>query len=84
LLREQIKQASPCEWHEISRHNIENARHLLVSPERSRAEADSEAERASPARQCRCCGGRMIIVESFEGARPARSSAPTLIWIDTS
>ena len=34
-------------------HNIENARHLLAAPEASpeRAEADSEAEAASPARQ---------------------------------
>ena len=65
-------------------HNIERARHLLASPERSRAEADSEDETASPARQCPCCGGRMIVVETFEGARPARSPAPTGIRIDTS
>jgi len=64
--------------------NIERARHLLAAPERSRAEADSDAETASPARQCPCCGGRMIIVETFEGVRPARSSAPTRIRIDTS
>ena len=61
--------------------NIERARQLLAAPEaspdRSRAEADSEAETASPARQCPCCGGRMIIVETFEGARPARSRART-------
>jgi len=55
-----------------------------VAPERSPAEVDSETETASPARQCPCCGGRMIIVETFEGARPARSSAPTRIRIDTS
>ena len=53
-----------------------------ASPER--AEADSEAEAASPARQCPCCRGRMIIVETFEGARPARSPAPIRIRIDTS
>ncbi len=44
----------------VRAHNIENARHLLAAPEaapeRSRAEADSEAETASPARQCPCCG----------------------------
>ena len=68
----------------VRAHNIERARHLLASPERSRAEADSEDETASPARQCPCCGGRMIIVETFEGARPARSPAPTGIRIDTS
>ena len=72
----------------VRAHNIERARHLLASPEasaeRSRAEADSDAETASPTRQCPCCGGRMIIVETFEAARPARSSAPTRIRIDTS
>jgi len=29
-------------------------------------------------------GGRMIIVETFDGARPARSPSPTSIKIDTS
>jgi len=68
--------------------NIERARQLLAaaeaSTERSRNEADSEAETASPARRCPCCGGPMIIVETFEGARPARSPSPTRIRIDTS
>ena len=72
----------------VRARNVERARHLLAAPEaapeRSRAEADSAAETASPARKCPCCGGRMIIVETFEGARPARSSAPTGIRIDTS
>jgi len=72
----------------VRAHNIENARHLLATPEaapeRSRAQADSEAETASPARQCPCCGGRMIIIETFEGVSPARSSAPNRIRIDTS
>ena len=72
----------------VRARNIESARQLLAapeaSPERSRAEADSVAKSASPARQCPCCGGRMIIVETFEGARPARSSTPTRIRIDTS
>jgi len=68
--------------------NIERARQLLAapeaSPERSCAEADSEAETASPVRRCPCCGGRMIIVETFEGPRPARSPPPSRIRIDTS
>src|SRR5208337_142566 len=57
--------------------NIERARQLLAAPERSRAEPDSAAETASPVRRCPCCGGRMIIVETFEGVRPARSPSPT-------
>ncbi len=58
----------------VRARNIERVRQLLAapeaSPERSRAEADSEAETASPARRCPCCGGRMIIVETFEGRAP--------------
>jgi Putative transposase len=72
----------------VRARNIERARHLLNAPEssleRPRAEADSAAETASPARQCPCCGGRMIIVETFQGARPARSPSPTRIRVDTS
>ena len=72
----------------VRARNIERARQLLAAPEasteRSRNQAHSEAETASPARQCPCCGGRMIIVETFEAARPARSPSPTRIRIDTS
>jgi class 3 adenylate cyclase len=31
-----------------------------------------------------CCGGRMIIVETFEGPRPSRPPPPSRIRIDTS
>ena len=69
-------------------HNIERARQLLAAPkappESSRAEADSDAETLSPARRCPCCGGRMVIIETFEGARAARSPSPSPIRIDTS
>jgi len=72
----------------VRARNIERARQLLAAPEaapeRSRAEADSAAETASPVRRCPCCGGRMIVVETFEGARPARSPSPSRIRIDTS
>ena len=60
------------------------ARRGADAPQRSRAEADSEAEDVSPARRCPCCGGRMIIVETFEGAAPWRSPSPSRIRIDTS
>jgi hypothetical protein len=67
--------------------NIERARQLLAAaenaPQPSR-EADSRAEDVSPARRCPCCGGRMIIVETFEGPRPWRSSSPSRIRIDSS
>jgi len=68
--------------------NIERARRLLAaskgSPESAPADADSDAEPTSSFRRCPCCGGRMIIVETFEGPRPARSSSPSRIRIDTS
>jgi hypothetical protein len=68
--------------------NIERAQQLLashkLSPQSAHAEADSETEDVSPGRRCPCCGGRMIIVETFEGPRPARSPSPSQIRIDTS
>ena len=72
----------------VRARNIERVRQALAAPEttpeRSHAETDSQAEAASPVRRCPCCGGRMIIVETFEGARHARSPSPTRIRIDTS
>jgi putative transposase/transposase-like zinc-binding protein len=72
----------------VRAHNIERVRRWLAAPkpssERSPTEADSEAEGVSSARRCPCCGGRMIIVETFEGPRPARSPSPSRIRIDTS
>jgi hypothetical protein len=72
----------------IRAQNIERARQLLAAaesaPQRRRAEADREAENILPTRRCPCCGGRMIIVETFEGARPAQSLLPSRIRIDTS
>ncbi len=72
----------------VRARNIERARQALaapnISPPSARAGADSETETSSPARRCPCCGGRMIIIETFEGARPARSPSPSRIRIDTS
>ena len=72
----------------VRARNIERARQALaapkVSPESALAEADSETETPSSARRCPCCGGRMIIVETFEGPRPRRSPSPSRIRIDTS
>ena len=68
--------------------NIERARQALAAPKPqgkpSPAETDSNAEPPSPARRCPCCGGRMIIVVTFEGASPAPSPSPSRIRIDTS
>jgi hypothetical protein len=72
----------------VRAHNIERARHLLAAaenaPQPSRAEAAGQAKDVSPALRCPCCGGRMIIVETFEGPRPWRSPSPSRIRIDTS
>ena len=73
----------------VRARNIERARQALaaskVSPQSANAEADSETETPLPARRCPCCGGRMIITETFfEGPRPTRSPPPIRIRIDTS
>jgi hypothetical protein len=72
----------------VRAQNIERARQLLAKPEavpqRSRAEPESEVEKAAPAPRCPCCGGRMIIIETFQGVRPARPPSPSRIRIDTS
>ena len=68
--------------------NIVRARQLLAAaqaaPQRPHAEADSQADDVSPARRCPCCGGRIIIVETFEGPHPWRSPSPARIRIDSS
>jgi hypothetical protein len=72
----------------VRARNVERARQWLaaseVSPQSAHAEADSETETPLPARRCPCCGGRMVIIETFEGPRPARSPPPIRIRIDTS
>ncbi len=68
--------------------NIDRARQLLAtpapSPEPSGAKADNGAENAAAAHRCPCCGGRMIVIETFDGVRSARSPSPSPIRIDTS
>ena len=72
----------------VRTRNIERARQLLAAstppPESERADADNEMETLPTARQCPYCGGRIIIVETFEGVRPAQSPLPSRIRIDTS
>ena len=68
--------------------NIDRARQLLAtpaaSPEPSDAKPDNGAESPAAAHRCPCCGGRMIVIETFDGVRPARSPSPSRIRIDTS
>ncbi len=68
--------------------NMAKARRLLDVPaEQPEAGDDSRVEDAEPSHPCPCCGGRMVIIETFQrGAspryRPAASTA--VIRIDTS
>jgi hypothetical protein len=72
----------------VRARNIERVRQMLATPEtapeRSRAEKEHDIEKPTPERRCPCCGGRMIVIETFEGVRPARSPSSTPIRIDTS
>ena len=71
--------------------NIAQAREFLAMPSRAKraetsATAAADEHRVLP-RPCRCCGGRMIIIETFAGGcqpkhRPAPATAA--IRIDTS
>ncbi len=71
--------------------NIARARALLAVPVRTKRPETSEAAaldepRVLP-RQCPCCGGRMMIIETFaRGCEPKHrpTPAPTEIRIDTS
>jgi hypothetical protein len=71
----------------VRARNIERVRALLAGAESSsqqKAEADRGADAADLVHKCPCCGGRMIIIETFKGVRPARSASPCRIRIDTS
>ena len=70
---------------------IARARELLAAPSRPKQPETSEAAAANEPRvlprPCPCCGGRMIIIESFaRGCRPTHRPTPTSqeIRIDTS
>jgi hypothetical protein len=71
----------------VRAQNIERARQLLAASEPSHenpsAWANHDTETPTSAHRCPRCGGRMIIVETFEGPRPARSPSRR-IRIDTS
>ena len=63
--------------------NIARARSLIAAPEPSRPpaehdDADATAGAAADHRPpCPCCGGRMIIVETFERGRGPRDPPPS-------
>jgi Putative transposase len=68
--------------------NLAHARELLAVPSRpKKAEAPKTAldePRVLP-RPCPCCGGRMIVIETFErGCEPKHRPTPPPFRIDTS
>jgi hypothetical protein len=71
----------------VRARNIERVRALLAvveTPPQQEREADGGADPAEGAHKCPCCGGRMIVIETFEGVRPARPASPGQVRIDTS
>jgi hypothetical protein len=70
--------------------SIARARELLGVPSRSKQAETSDTTAADELRilprPCRCCGGRMIIIETFAaGCQPKHHPAPaTTVNIDTS
>ena len=71
----------------VRARNIERVRALLAVAETSpqqQPEPNGGADPVDDAHKCPCCGGRMIIIETFEGVRPARPASPRRIRIDTS
>jgi len=64
--------------------NIARARELLARPKPQSEPADADAtDHNQPA--CPCCGGRMIIIETFpRGATPRHQPTAPMIRIDTS
>ena len=68
--------------------NIARARELLAVPKPQHQPADAEVtDPDEPPTPCPCCGGRMIIIETFErGCQPRYQSSTTAlaIRIDTS
>jgi hypothetical protein len=68
--------------------NIARARELLgvAKPHAQPADADlTEREPSIPMRRCPCCGGHMVIIETFtRGSTPRYPPTTTVIRIDTS
>jgi len=68
--------------------NIARARELLAAPPRpSQPNQNDDSEPKTLAQPCPCCGGRMIVIETFRcGSTPRYrpTAAPPAIRIDTS
>jgi hypothetical protein len=72
----------------VRAHNIVRARELLAVASPSlhdkRPKDGDQPEPCAPAHPCPCCGGRMIIIETFQRERAPHGSSLGKIRIDTS
>ncbi len=61
--------------------NLARARQLLAMPApETAADADQTVDAEEPpisALACSCCGGRMIVIETFEPGHPPRAPPPS-------
>ncbi len=57
--------------------NVALARELLAAP--APAETEEPAPPPHPLRPCPCCGGRMVVIEIFQGAAQARAPPSSLL-----
>jgi hypothetical protein len=64
--------------------NITRARQLLAVPKPQRENAAASNEPQTPSHPCPCCGGRMIVIETFERGCSPRTRPASGIRIDTS
>jgi hypothetical protein len=64
--------------------NIARARQLLAVPKPQSENAAAGNEPQTPSHPCPCCGGRMIIIETFERGCSPRTRPASSIRIDTS
>jgi Putative transposase/Transposase zinc-binding domain len=72
----------------VRAQNIARARQLLTTTVQAHpndaADRSRDADPPDPSRPCPCCGGPMIVVDTFKGATARRPASPSPIRIDTS
>ena len=77
-----------CSLSGVRAHNIARARELLVAAiPREQDKPPNDADKPEPrvlAHPCPCCGGRMIVIETFERGRASRGFSFGELRIDTS
>jgi hypothetical protein len=61
--------------------NIARARELLAMPVPEPDRDDETSEPLPPERPCPCCGGRMIVIETFERGHQPRAPPTAFRWI---